>query len=127
MYRLWRSWGVPVALYRVTDSVVDRKTGKIELVTEKIKIRHGVKTPVDEKYFKGVKIGDIGLIVALNETPGREDYFVIDGFRYSVVSHQTVDEGIYFHLRKVQKQIPHQELEGVRKDHLELGDNNASN
>ena len=128
MYKMQRSWGVPVALYRVINGSVDRKTGQLELVTNKTIIKRGVVTPVDERYFKNVQIGDKGLLVTVSVLPvGREDYFIIDGIRYSVVSHQEIDDSTYFHLREIQKQMRHATIDAQVEDNLGLEDDNAGN
>lgn len=127
MYKLRRSWGVPVALYRVTDSPVDRKTGQIELVTNKTVIRRGVKTPVDERYFKNVQLGDIGLLVGEDiGNLGREDYFIVTGVRYSIISSQTLDDNTYFHLRQIQNQMKHETIESNVVEALSMEETNES-
>jgi hypothetical protein len=112
MYKLRRSWGVPVALYRVTNSPVDRKTGQITLVTNKVEYRRGVLSPTDERYFKNVQLGDKSLLLgAILEPLGREDYFVIEGTRYSMINYQQLDDNTYFHLRQIQNQMKHETLD----------------
>lgn len=115
LYTLKRRWGSPVDIYFESNDTNDLTTGKRTVTTQKWSVKRGVPLPrkvsqnnllsiaLKELFARGsvTEMGDRQVLIDRTDLPsnfqlGTENwYFVIDGIRYQVLSHQDYEAFAY--------------------------------
>ena len=120
-YELKVSDGRSVDLYYNIREARDLNTGNVTRQKDKISIRravlssmmskYSVYTPADSQYQKTDSIILVDLPDLPNYVEGKEDYFVIDGLKYMIVTHEFIPrDGHVFVVRHIQQEAPAQEI-----------------